>query len=174
MAGPAYAADADQVEALGDSHVVRSVMYWAPDAIGFWHGGYTAPQVARRAVGGADILVLGAGTNDRRLGGTLAQMETAYRSAEIKSNAFRVIVLALPPRNGDGRGTNIWNAELRKIAANRGWEFYDAWSGYRAENGRYVVGCGCTPDGVHATDAVYRKISTRIVKWIERGVVETP
>lgn len=172
-AGPAQAAD-DKVEVLGDSHIVRSVNYFAPDAIGYWHGGWTMPMLDSYTKPGADILVLGAGTNDIRLGVPIWETRKAFDVAAQKSGAERVILLAVPPRSANGTGWkhNDQNEAYKKIALARGWDYYDAWSGYRASNGAFVSGCSCTTDGVHATDAVYKKIASRIAKVIDRGLQE--
>jgi lysophospholipase L1-like esterase len=120
----------------------------------------------------ADVLIIAAGTNDEgdRWGTPMEDRLAGIDQIVTKSGAKRVILDAVPPRNSTGAlgGNPVWatdwNAQLKALAAARGWDFFDPWSFLRAADGQYVA--GTTVEGVHPTAASQLAAAAAITAYL--------
>ncbi|WP_162197270.1 SGNH/GDSL hydrolase family protein [Demequina pelophila] len=130
--------------------------------------GATAPQqLARAEPVDADVLVLALGTND--LAWRLPFEETAGALVDIAATvgAPRVMLLAIPPIEPEiSPTTPVYNRQLRRLAADRGWEFVDAPAPVRDGD---AWAPGATTDGVHYTLESARLVGATVGDAIRAG-----
>ncbi|WP_422933648.1 SGNH/GDSL hydrolase family protein [Sinomonas sp. P47F7] len=109
-------------------------------------GAKTANMAANVKPVTADVLVILAGTHDLAVGVPFGQTVANLERIAQTAGAPRVIVSAVPPRNGAPDATVAFNAALRAAVLAHGWTWTDATAGLR-EGTHYVP--GLTRDGIH-------------------------
>jgi lysophospholipase L1-like esterase len=127
--------------AVGDG--VRFGVGWAVSGALTWLMARGARPVA------ADVLVVLAGTNDVASGLPFDSCAVNLRSIVATVGAPRVVVSAIPPIDFAPSLATEFNARLRALAAEAGWEFVDAMAGIRDDDGRFAPRMSL--DGVHPT-----------------------
>ncbi|WP_436704071.1 SGNH/GDSL hydrolase family protein [Geodermatophilus sp. CPCC 205761] len=111
-------------------------------------GATTADMRAAATPMDADVLVLMGGTNDVLLGRRWEQVQGDLRAVAAIVGARAVLLSAVPPSDALPEATTGFNDRLRTLAAERGWQFVDPWTGVTQE-GAYRPGASL--DGVHPT-----------------------
>ncbi|MFD1715041.1 SGNH/GDSL hydrolase family protein [Amnibacterium flavum] len=117
--------------------------------------------------GRADVLVILAGTNNVFGNVPLSRLQTDLDSITDTVESRDVLLLAIPPMESEAGTTTVAdvNAYLKLLAADRGWNYFDPWSEYRAEDGHWVT--GVAPDGVHPTADIQQTTGRRIAAYID-------
>ncbi|WP_344796578.1 SGNH/GDSL hydrolase family protein [Frondihabitans peucedani] len=143
------------------------------DYVGGWaKGGTTVQEQAAhvRPISDVDVLVLMAGTNDVRLHIGFAEAAASYDSIVSTIHAKHVIVGAIPPYDRDPRAAAVYEQQLRRYVATKGWDFVDPW-GFARDGLRYRA--GISVDGIHPVTAGYQRLGENYRAAILR-VVSTP
>lgn len=113
----------------------------------------------------ANALLILTGTNDLAQGVSFDQTRTAIDTMVAKAPADRVVLLAIPPRDEEYRRTTTeFNADLQKLAEERGWDFYDGLGFVRDTNGGFAQ--GTTVDGTHLTGDAQRTFGQEVLRFL--------
>jgi hypothetical protein len=138
----------------GDLGELSWVRYAARSGLRFEGGWAVAGAVTGHMVGGApvapgaDVLVIMGGTNDVYHGLPFEETAVNLRAVAAKVGADRVVVSGIPPLDGSPQTTIVFNWQLRRLAAEEGWQFVDPMAAVR-RGGRFAE--RMTSDGIHPT-----------------------
>lgn len=115
--------------------------------------------------GGADQLIVMAGTNDLATGVT-PDVALENISAIVDDVAAReVLILAIAPFDAVAEQATAFNGALADLADRRGWDFLDPWGASRQGDGTWMP--GTSPDGVHATAEGYAAAGDAVARYLE-------
>ncbi|RKR74623.1 SGNH/GDSL hydrolase family protein [Frondihabitans australicus] len=143
--------------------------------VGGWAMGGTTTQIEAyhvTPVKDVDVLVLMSGTNNVRLGISLAKAKKYYDYIVKVIHPKHVIIGAIPPYNRDPDGGATYEKQLKAwvLTKKKSWTFYDPWGPLR--DGKYYV-ASLTADGIHPTAAGYRIVGHNFRDAILQEVSDT-
>ena len=135
---------------------------------GWAAGGATSARMAANARPvKADVLVILAGTNDLATGVPFAQTVANLERIVATVGAPRVVVSAVPPRNGSPDATVAFNVELHAAVLAHGWMWTDGPVGLR-EGTLYAP--GMSRDGIHPNQAGAEVLGRALADAMRRDV----
>jgi len=145
----------------GDTWILTAVSSRFRYKAGWARGGATTSDMFAHAEATAvSYLVMCASTNDPGAGLTWEQTRTNLIAIEAGVGPKRVLLVAIPPRDGQETRTALYNDNLEALATEQGWRWLDPWPTYRNAIGGWIP--SKTVDGIHGTDAVYHELGHRI------------
>lgn len=167
-----YTAAGDSITAWIDRNGVTNTATWVAyadgdgllfDRSGWAAGGAQLAEISANTTPvTADVLIVMAGTNDLgdRWGTPMGERLESVVEIVVKSQAPRVILSAVAPRDLAPAWSNEWNEQLANLAAFYGWGYIDPWASLRGADGAYLP--GLTIDGIHPTDAGQRLVAVAV------------
>ena len=147
--------EGDSADFSGGDFGELSWLPWALDERVVFAGGWAVSGAVTEAMAenvrpyDADVLVILGGTNDVALGVDLRDTERHLVRIAETAGVDRVVLVGVPPIDFAADAVDSYNEDLRRLAAERGWEFADAAAALRTSDDTYRE--GLTWDGVHPT-----------------------
>lgn len=113
----------------------------------------------------ADVLVIMTGTNDLSQGVPFEDTVASLDTMTEKVPTERVVVLAIAPLDNEGTPTTSeFNQSLEALAADRGWEFFDALEFLRSPDGGFAE--GTSDDGRHFDTDSHRELGRAVAEYL--------
>lgn len=139
--------------------------------VGGWaHDGATSTQMAEQAlpVAGAELVLIMAGTNNIAVGMPGEALASDLEHIVEVTGARSVGLVAIPPLNPLPQQALALNADLARLARDRGWMFFDPWTELRTSEGMWET--EYLSDGVHTTAGGYQQMASALAGLLDSGL----
>ncbi|MEV7827713.1 SGNH/GDSL hydrolase family protein [Microbacterium enclense] len=136
---------------IGEASWVSQLLRDGFELRGGWADGGTTSGTQADNLGvleRADLTLIMTGTNDLSQGVPFENTAANIDRIVEKAPADKVVLLAVPPRDSEtDPSSDEYNSNLRRLAQDRGFEYFDGLTFLRSPDGGFVD--GMSEDGVH-------------------------